>query len=160
MKFSDGCWLSKKHFEIRHAEQAYTCEAIPDGFRVIATPAKIHNRGQILGGPNLTVDFFSPCRDVIGVRMTRFGGTLEITLPSFEIDYDERFVPEVLFEDNLVALISGDAEVQVEVKGDWKLSFLRKGKLLTENDSKTTAYIRENVRYKELMSAIREDDYA
>lgn len=160
MKFSDGYWLSKKYFDVKNVEQGYSCEVTPDGFRVIATSSRIYNRGQTLGGPNLIIDFFSPRRDIIGVRITHLGGTVYNYSPSFEIEYDERFTPEVIIEDDLATLVSGDTEVQVEIGGGWNVRFYHKGRFLTGNGWRTTAYIRESVRHSEMMDAVRDDDYA
>lgn len=160
MKFSDGYWLNKKHYNIKCVEQGYSCEVTPDGFRIIATSSRIYNRGQTLGGPNLIIDFFSPRRDIIGVRITHFGGTVYNYAPSFEIDYDDRFSPEVIIEDNFATLVSGDTEVQVELKRGWNVKFFHKGRFLTGTAAKSTALIREDLRHAELMESVRDDDYA
>ena len=74
MKFTDGNWMMRKGVRAYYPAQAYEVEAGRDSLTVYAPTKPIRHRGDTLDGPLLTVRFFSPLPDVIGVRLSHFAG--------------------------------------------------------------------------------------
>lgn len=158
MKFTDGEWLNKSWFDIKYASQAYEVSAKKGELCVTATPARIWNRGQTLSGPNLTLRYFSPRPDVIGVEIVHFDGGEERTpFPTVESEPD--FEPVITIGERSAALISGKTSVVVSRGDTWEVRFYYDGALLTASRGRALCCIRENAAHANAEERASEGDY-
>ena len=149
MKFIDGYWMNAAPYTIHYIGSAYSWRRVEGGVELIATKDPIRHRGQTLGGPTLTVTVFSPQPNVIGVDYRHFADRPGAF--SYPLHREDAFAPTVTVEGDVIALLSGDTRAEITVSRNqtdrtaspapWSIRFYYKGRLLTENGWRTTAYI-------------------
>jgi alpha-D-xyloside xylohydrolase len=139
MKFTDGNWLMREGARAHYPAEAYEIEAEPDALTVHAPTRRIRHRGDTLGGPLLSIRFWSPLPDVIGVRLSHFSGVRERG-PRFELTASN---PEVAIEtnDESATLTSGRLSVQVARQGGWGVAFTAENKTITASESRGMGYV-------------------
>jgi alpha-D-xyloside xylohydrolase len=74
MKFTDGYWQLRQGVTAFHPSRAYDVEAARDRLTIYAPARPVRHRGDTLNNLLLTVEFWSPMPDVIGVRLSHFSG--------------------------------------------------------------------------------------
>ena len=152
MKFSNGCWLNKKGTEVFSPAEVYfinneektpiktlggfTCREI----RLCAPTHKINQRGDTLGGVNLTVRISSPYPEILRIRTDHYPGVRERN-PKFELNTDENCELSVDNREEILEIKSGSLSVRIN-KVNWKMEFYRDDKKLTESGWKDLAYVK------------------
>lgn len=152
MKFSNGCWLNKKGTEVFSPAEVYfinneekmpiktlggfTCREI----RLCAPTHKINQRGDTLGGVNLTVRISSPYPEILRIRTDHYLGVRERN-PKFELNTDENCELSVDNREEILEIKSGSLSVRIN-KVNWKMEFYRDDKKLTESGWKDLAYVK------------------
>ena len=135
MKFTDGNWMMQKGVRAFYAGQAYEVETLPDAL-VVQVPAKrIHNRGNTLDGPLLTVRYSSPLPDVIRVQVTHFGGGQEVG-PHFPLLAEGAAGVTVSADTEFATLTSGNLAVKVARGDAWGVEFVGNGNTITKSGQK------------------------
>ncbi len=135
MKFTDGNWMMRKGVRAFYAGQAYEVETLPDAL-VVQVPAKrIHNRGNTLDGPLLTVRYSSPLLDVICVQVTHFGGEREAS-PQFPLLAGGAAGVTVSADKEFATLASGNLAVKVARGEGWGVEFVGNGNTITKSGQK------------------------
>ena len=167
MKFIDGYWMNAAPYTIHYIGSAYSWRRVEGGVELIATKDPIRHRGQTLGGPTLTVTVFSPQPNVIGVDYRHFADRPGAF--SYPLHREDAFAPTVTVEGDVIALLSGDTRAEITVSRNqtdrtaspapWSIRFYYKGRLLTENGWRTTAYIEESPAHARLRQTMETDDY-
>ena len=154
MKVSDGFWMNKPGYSVDYATQMYDVTADDRSITIYATSQWIENRGMTLGGPMLTVRFSSTLENSIKVSISHYEGTIRRG-PSFPLNEDSGFIPEIKWYADGVELISGRTKVRVGTPRDkWDISYWYDDKLLTKSGWRTTSVItQEDWLRKEQMSA-------
>ncbi len=132
MKFSDGNWLMREGVRASHPAQAYEVEADADSLTVYATTTVIHHRGSTLGGPLLTVTFSSPLPDVIGVRLSHFGGGKRPG-PDFPIAPCPETEVCAWANDRTASLTSGRLSARIADRDAWGIEFVGDGRTITRS---------------------------
>lgn len=156
MKFSDGFWLNQRGYEVSYASQAYRITKTKHSVKVIATPAKIFNRGMTLGGPNLEITFSSRIENVIRVSVTHFKGDCG-NAPEFEICDDTGYTPAITEDSDKVEMLSGKTLLVIS-KNDWSVQYYYDGKKLTGGDWRALSLIKEDNFRIEKRLAMQSDD--
>jgi len=152
VKFSNGCWLNKKGTEVFSPAEVYfinneektpiktlggfTCREI----RLCAPTHKINQRGDTLGGVNLTVRISSPYPEILRIRTDHYLGVMERN-PKFELNTDENCELSVDNREEILEIKSGSLSVRIN-KVNWKMEFYRDDKKLTESGWKDLAYVK------------------
>jgi len=152
VKFSNGCWLNKKGTEVFSPAEVYfinneektpiktlggfTCREI----RLCAPTHKINQRGDTLGGVNLTVRISSPYPEILRIRTDHYLGVRERN-PKFELNTDENCELSVDNREEILEIKSGSLSVRIN-KVNWKMEFYRDDKKLTESGWKDLAYVK------------------
>ena len=84
MKFSNGCWLQKERCECFSPAEVYFSKIEKDQVTICAPTSKITQRGDTLGGINLTIVISAPYEEVLRVQTYHHMG-VQKKAPSFEI---------------------------------------------------------------------------
>ena len=82
MKFSNGCWLFKEGVGCFAPTQVYYTKIADKEVSICAPTHRITERGDTLGGANLTIRITSPMPDVIRVQTDHYMGRRPVT-PTF-----------------------------------------------------------------------------
>jgi alpha-D-xyloside xylohydrolase len=138
MKFTDGFWLMRPGVTAWYAAEAYDAEADGGSLTVTAPVRPIRGRGDTLNTPVLTFTFSSPLRDVIGVEVTHFAGTVDRG-PHFELASDGS-TPHATAEGAEWELRNGDLGVRVRRGTPWQADFVAGDRVLTSNGPKSVAF--------------------
>ena len=69
MKFSNGCWLQKERCECFSPAEVYFSKIEKDQVTICAPTSKITQRGDTLGGINLTIVISAPYEEVLRFRL-------------------------------------------------------------------------------------------
>ena len=141
MKFADGYWLTQRGYSLRYAGQAYEVETDRRSVHVLATPSRIWNRGQTLGGPNLELTFTAVMEDVIRVSIVHYRGSSE-NAPKFELNEDPDYTPVIERTDRYVEMTAGGTRVRIGLE-DWDVQYFYRNKRLTGGASRSLTNIEE-----------------
>ncbi|MDR2542285.1 MAG: alpha-xylosidase [Treponema sp.] len=142
MKFTNGYWLMKEGVEPHFAACALEAEQNGDELVVYAPERHIRHRGDTLSNQLLTVRYSSPMENVIRVRISHFEGGVDRG-PHFELIQNggKAASVSVKINEKEASFKSGDLSVAVELEKGWNNVFSGGGKVLTKNQSKSTAYM-------------------
>jgi alpha-D-xyloside xylohydrolase len=138
MKFTDGNWMYRPGVKASYAADAYEIVPSERELKILAPPAKVHNRGQTLQGPVLTVRLSSPMEDVIRVKVSHFEGLRDLG-PHFEVA-DLNPPVTLNLSKEAVSLTSGKLTAKVS-RDEWSLDFIAEGKTITRSPAKAMGYV-------------------
>ena len=140
MKFSNGCWLMREGCGCFSPAEVYFSKIEKDVVTICAPTAKICQRGDTLGGINLTIRVSAPWPEVLRVQTWHHMG-LQERGPQFDIvspqsgnlcaeDWDDRLV-----------ISSGSLRLEI-AKENGTMIFFRGSEKLTSSGAKDLAYIK------------------
>ncbi|WP_406327544.1 alpha-xylosidase [Streptomyces sp. NBC_01617] len=142
MKFTDGFWLMREGVRACYATEIRDLRVDADQFTAYAAVKQVHQRGDTLNTPLITVDCFSPAEGIIGVRTTHHAGKVNHG-PDFEFPgLDTATAAASTRRDGPVTeLTSGPLTLRMDGDGPWGMTFLdAEGHRLTAVESKGTAF--------------------
>ncbi|HEY7484077.1 MAG TPA: alpha-xylosidase [Streptosporangiaceae bacterium] len=139
MKFTDGYWSMRAGVHAVHPVEVRDVVEDPGKLTVYAPTRRIQHRTDTLLGPVVTLTYFSPLPDVIGVKITHFSGEVP-PRPRFELQDGSTDVG-VVVDETAARLTSGELSVRVSRGPDWRVDFLAGGRVLTANLPTATALI-------------------
>ena len=139
MKFSNGCWLNKEGVTTYSPAEVYSTEISSNSVTVYAPCTNIKHRGDTLGGPVITMKLSSPIPDVIRVQLFHYKG-LKNKGPEFEINSDENTKIDVVDNEELLQLTSGNLSLRINKNTGWSMDFLNGEEKLTSSKFKGMAY--------------------
>ncbi|MDX2733367.1 MULTISPECIES: alpha-xylosidase [unclassified Streptomyces] len=142
MKFTDGFWLMREGVRACYATEVRDLRVDADRFTAYAAVKQVHERGDTLNTPLITVDCFSPAEGIIGVRTTHHAGKVNHG-PDFEFPgLDTTTAAARARRDGAATeLTSGPLTLRMNGDGPWGMTFLdARGSRLTAVDSKGTAF--------------------
>lgn len=139
MKFSNGCWLNKEGVTTYSPAEVYNVETSGDSVTVYAPCNKINHRGDTLGGPVITMKLSSPIPDVIRVQLFHYKG-LKNKGPEFEINSDETTKVDIVDNEDLLKLTSGNLSLRINKNTGWSMDFFNGEEKLTSSKSRGMAY--------------------
>src|SRR5664279_489505 len=119
MKFRDGFWRMRPDISTAFPAEAYEVTTTPDSLTVYAPTRRIEHRGQTLGGPLLTLYFWSPGDDVIGLRVTHFTGEVPRP-PQFPLTITTGGHVTVRVDEHVADLTAGKLTARIARDGDWR----------------------------------------
>lgn len=143
MKFSNGCWLQRERCACFSPAQVMQTIVEERGVTLIAPTAPVVQKGDTLGGVNLTIEITVPMPDVIRVRTSHFLGAAD-NGPVFELNVGEA-PAEVEETEDLLVVRSG--KLRLEVKKDpFGMTFYRGDKKLCGSGKRDLAYMKTDWR--------------
>ena len=141
MKFSNGCWLNKDGI-VRYSPQEVYSSKIEEKLLTLNAPCnRINHRGDTLGGPVITYKISSPMKNILRIRAYHYMG-IQNKGPEFEIYEDNNFKPEIIENDEIITVKSGDLKVNIN-KGYFSMEFFNRDKYLTKSDNRSSSYFKE-----------------
>ncbi len=132
MKFTNGYWLKREGVVAHHPAGVDSIDQAEGRLTVYAPTRPIRHRGDTLDGALLTLTFWSPAPDVIGVRVTHHAGAADLS-PRFPLSVDAGASPQVLVDTDAARLTSGRLTARVNRSGPWSVTFEGDGKPLTRS---------------------------
>ncbi len=140
MRFNNGCWLQKEGCACFSPAQVYFTKIEPDKVTLCAPTHKIGQRGDTLGGVNLTVEITTPMPDVIRVKAYHYKGAAHNS-PEFELALQNDRHIDAREAENEVRIKSGNAEIVIDKK-NWRMAYFGNGEKKCSSGPKDLAYIR------------------
>ncbi|GLW34140.1 alpha-xylosidase [Actinoplanes regularis] len=125
MKFTDGYWRKRDGLTVVHPAHHLDSAPGPDSLTVYAATRRIHDRGDTLDAPLITVTLTAPMDDVIRVTVEHFQG-VAAKGPDFRIGEGPA---EIAVSPS--TFTSGALTARVNTGDNWGLDFLADGKRIT-----------------------------
>ncbi|MBD5505267.1 MAG: alpha-xylosidase [Lachnospiraceae bacterium] len=144
MKFSNGCWLFKEGVScFSPNEVCYT--TVKDTEVTLCAPTHpIKERGDTLGGVNLTIRITSPMPDVIRVQTFHHMGAVNKT-PSFELNLDNPQVLQAEDTTDTLTVTSGTLSLVI-TKNPWSMTYRSGGRTLTGSGRRDLALMKTDYK--------------
>lgn len=140
MKFHNGCWLLKEGYECFSPRHVYEVRKTENALILCAPTSRIRQKGDTLGGINLTVRITAPMPEVIRVQTYHHIGVRKRE-PEFELNLPEPGRLDVEETDDLLTVRSGHLSLVID-KENWSMRYERDGKLLTKSGDRDLAYMK------------------
>jgi alpha-D-xyloside xylohydrolase len=134
MKFTDGFWLLREGISALHATHVQKVEKSGDGFTALVAPKVVEHRGATLNSALFELEFSSPMRDVIGVRVRHHRGG-EDSL-SFDLAH---LNPETSYSESeeAVEFRTGSLTARLSRGKDFNLEFIADNRVITHQRGKS-----------------------
>ncbi|HBF38008.1 MAG TPA: alpha-xylosidase [Firmicutes bacterium] len=142
MKFSDGQWLTRQGITVYNPIQVYDWEKDDNSITIHAPFHPIEDRANTVDVGSMTLRFFSPLPDVIGVQMWHFKGQSNRG-PSFELHQGEGKA-EITSNESVISLRSGNLRVEIGKGKEWSVDFWNDTERLTGSGPRSAAYVVNN----------------
>lgn len=157
MKFSNGCWLQKEGCECFTPRQIYFQRIEETQVTLCAPTHQIHQRGDTLGGVNLTIVVTSPAPEILRVRTWHHLGMQEST-PQFDLELTNAL--PLVTEDTPTHLIIRSGSLSLELcKDSWLMEYRRNGELITKSGFRDLACMKTNWKGEYYDKGDRTDTY-
>ncbi len=140
MKFSNGCWLQKEGCACFSPAEISFVKREKTRVTIIAPTTQITDRGDTLGGVNLTLEISAPLKDVIRVKAYHYMGVKKDG-PSFALDMDQDAELEMEENETRLTVKSGILRLEME-KNPWKMTYYKEDKKLCTSAKKDLAYMK------------------
>ena len=142
MKFNNGCWLLKEGVARFSPQEVFEAQITDTEVRICAPTHKIIERGDMLGGANLTLRITSPMPDVIRVQTDHYMGALRKG-PSFDLNLDTPVKLQVEDTEDTLTVTSGSLSLEIGKK-NWHMRYLQNGRMITQSADRDLAMIKTN----------------
>ena len=140
MKFSNGCWLQREGCSCFAPQEAYFTKIEERKVTICAPTIHITQRGDTLGGVNLTLEITSPAPDILRVRTYHYKGEITDT-PSFELELTQELPLEVSDNEEEIRITSGTLTLVI-TKKNWSMTYVRNGEVITKSAGKDLALMK------------------
>ncbi len=140
MLFGNGCWLQKEGCGCFAPQEVYFVKKTKDQVTICAPTAKIRDRGDTLGGINLTIEITSPMPQVLRVRTSHHLG-VQKREPKFVLADTENQPLAVEEDEEKIRVASGSLELVI-TKQTWSMRYERDGQMLTSSSGRGLAYMK------------------
>ena len=157
MKISNGCWIQKEGITAFFPQEVYFCDVKKDMVKLVAPTHHIKQRGDTLGGVNITLEITAPTEGVIRVKAYHYKGAVQ-DAPAFDLNLPGTSAMEVEDKEDSVTVKSGALELFVDKK-NWRMEYRRKGKVLSVSAAKDMAYVSEEYFGDAYVRSTDEDVY-
>lgn len=140
MKFSNGCWLQKEGCSCFAPQEAYFTKIEERKVTICSPTVHITQRGDTLGGVNLTLEITSPAPDILRVRTYHYKGEITDT-PSFELELTQELPLEVDDNEEEIRITSGTLTLVI-TKKNWSMTYVRNGEVITKSAGRDLALMK------------------
>lgn len=144
MKFNNGCWLFKEGCACFSPSEVYYTTVGDTEVTLCAPTHPIKERGDTLGGINLTIRITSPMPDVLRVQTYHHMGTVA-KAPSFELNLDHPQTLQVEDKDDILTITSGTLSLVI-TKNPWSMTYMSGGKVLTKSGRRDLALMKTDYK--------------
>lgn len=139
MKFTDGNWLMQKGVQAHYPGAVHEAELGAETLTLYVPCKTIHNRGNTLDGPLLTVRFSAPAPGVIRVQTAHYTGARPVG-PAFALR-EQAHVVRVEETNDEYRLTTDLLSVRVAKAGAWRMDFYHGEQRITSSGGRALAYI-------------------
>lgn len=140
MKFSNGCWLLPEGYACFSPAEVYFSKIEKDMVTICAPTEKIMQRGDTLGGVNLTIQITAPYPEVLRIQTFHHMG-LKKRIPDFELT--ESTGSSLTAEENETQLIIHSGSLRMEIEKESGIfAFYRGSEKITSSGKKDLAYMK------------------
>ncbi|MBR3516462.1 MAG: alpha-xylosidase [Lachnospiraceae bacterium] len=157
MKISNGCWIQKEGITAFFPQEVYFCDVKEDMVKLVAPTHHIKQRGDTLGGVNITLEITTPVEGVIRVKAYHYKGAI-CDAPAFELSLPEKSAINATETEDSVIIKSGALELFIDKK-NWRMEYRRNGKVLSVSAAKDMAYVSEEYFGDAYVRSTDEDVY-
>lgn len=140
MKFSNGCWLQKEGCSCFAPQEVYFMTIGERKVTLLAPTIHITERGDTLGGINLTLEITSPAPDIFRVRTYHYKGTI-IDTPSFDLQLTEELPLQTEDSEKEIKITSGNTSLVI-TKANWSMTYMRGDEIITRSSGKDLALMK------------------
>ena len=144
MKFSNGCWLQKEGCSCFAPQEVYFTTIEECKVTLLAPTIHITERGDTLGGINLTLEITSPAPDIFRVRTYHYKGAI-IDTPSFDLQLTEELPLQIEDSEKEIKITSGNTSLVI-TKANWSMTYMRGDEIITRSSGKDLALMKTNWR--------------
>src|SRR5699024_7816060 len=139
MKYSDGGWLFKEGYDVKFAVHVYDSRQMQDRLILYMPYSYISNKGATLDGGLLTMEVTTPQKDIVGIKLYNYKGTLPKT-PNFKLNTVE-ITPEIMEEANSFRYKTGDLLLEITKGENIALTFSYKDKVIASSSPRSKAVV-------------------
>ena len=157
MKINNGCWIQKEGITAFFPQEVYFCDVKEDMVKLVAPTHHIKQRGDTLGGVNITLEITTPVEGVIRVKAYHYKGAI-CDAPAFELNLPEKSAINATETEDSVIIKSGALELFIDKK-NWRMEYRRNGKVLSVTAAKDMAYVSEEYFGDAYVRSTDEDVY-
>ena len=140
MKFSNGCWLQKEGCACFSPAEVSFTRIEQDKVVLCAPTHKINQRGDTLGGVNLTLEITTPMPEVIRVKTYHYKGAPD-NGPQFELNLPPVSSIDAVESEDQVVIQSGGAKLVIDKK-NWKMTYYGNGQKKCVSAGRDLAYMK------------------
>ena len=142
MKFNNGCWLLKEGMACFAPQEVFEMQVTDTEVRLCTPTHKIIERGDMLGGANLTIRISSPMPNVFRVQTDHYMGACRKG-PSFELNLSNPQTLKVEDTEETLTIISGSLSLKIDKK-NFTMNYIQDGKVITKSGPKDLAMVKAN----------------
>lgn len=157
MKFSNGCWLQKEGCVCFSPAEVSFVKREKTKVTLIAPTSHIQDRGDTLGGVNLTVEISAPGKDIIRVKTYHYMGA-RADGPSFGLTMDENAALQMEESEHTLTVRSGSLRLDIE-KQPWKMTYYKEDRELCSSGRKDLAYLKTDWKGSPYVKSSDRDAY-
>lgn len=139
MNFNDGSWLVKPGYSMHKPEYLLEYHIEKDRLHLIVLCHGLKSGDDYTAGPVMEYELFAPRRDMIGVRMIHYRGSLKKG-PEFALNCESSGFHVEELEDRLI-VHSGETTAVIPRASNMCIRFYYKGRPLTASQPGDMAYI-------------------
>ena len=137
MKFSNGCWLQKEGCSCFAPQEVYFATIEECKVTLLAPTIHITQRGDTLGGINLTLEITSPAPDIFRVRTYHYKGAI-VDTPSFNLQLTGELPLQTEDSEKEIKITSGNTSLVI-TKANWSMTYMRGDEIITRSSGKGLA---------------------
>lgn len=157
MKFGNGCWLQKEGCACFSPAEVYFTKIEEDKVTLCAPTHKMNQRGDTLGGVNLTLEITAPAPNVIRVKTYHYKGAAK-NAPEFELELPETQPMDIEDTKDRISVRSGEAELVIE-KQNWEMTYYGGGEKKCCSKAKDLAYMKTDWKGDAYVKSSDQDAY-
>ena len=140
MKFNNGCWLQKEGCACFAPQEIYFTKIEKTKATLLAPTAHITQRGDTLGGINLTLEITSPAPEILRVRTYHHKGNLQDS-PAFELELTQELPLTVRESEEEISISSGTLTLTV-TRNPFAMIWSRNGETITRSSLRDLALMK------------------
>ncbi len=141
MKFSNGCWLMQEGCAGFSPAEVYFSRIEPEAVTICAPTSKIRQRGDTLGGINLTIRISAPYPQVLRVQTWHHMGLQRREPDSFDIAPAQQGLLQAQELEDRLVVSSGQLRLEI-LKQNAAMTFYHGSRKLTSSTGKDLAYLK------------------
>ena len=140
MKFSNGCWLQKEGCSCFAPQEVYFSKIEDKKVTLCAPTIPITQRGDTLGGINLTLEITSPAPEIFRVRTYHYKGAI-VDTPAFELELTDELPLGVEDGEKEMKITSGTLTLVITRK-PFSMTYLRNDEFITRSTGRDLALMK------------------